>query len=1232
VGRNLGILMLILVLGVGLGVFGYALFELGGIEGAITFFSESAYNTKNSPSVPADALTEKKTYADEGNDTADTGGDIIPDIDGLVHKVLESKTINTLWDYYSRNITLNAWSEEIEGANTDYHSPYFYAERFAAYSAQLGMIDSYEMEIKQEFEESAGTPRNPLGADTYAVLMNSQLQVKRRLVMEQGETDNFKIIYTLKNLGGPYSKDKTELSYINLKTNMLVPELADLDGDGDLDMAVGDRMGKIYYFKNMGNSTNPYFVLDDSPTNNTDSNIFSNVYLTGGQTVGYGISLSFADLDNDGDYDLALGNSLRQYLQYYENTGTAASPAWQKTAMFDFLNSTYVYDTDFADFDNDGDLDMIAAMYNTSSNAGGIIYYENTGSASAPVWAYRWIDTFNLTATENIRQAEATDFDGDNDYDIIIKKDGWTFEDSGVGVKLIENIGTASSPSFRFVNNFTIYHGIDMPFKSGSFTVPFTEGAGMAAADLDGDGDDDLVLGNSNGTLTYYSRGSGLLEDLYLYEMPLLGLDNGTVSYDYATDSFSARLSNPDSTMMIYGDRASTKHGIHGSRWYYPYEWYDDGNPCDVLYTTGEDLFWADGELNNLDSYSVSGASGENYTCGTDVYNTSQQVSPVLGFYIGDLLAGEEKDLTVTYKFALGNTARNNPELSLANIQFLGDNVSFDVLNSGTLAVNPAVTLIDSYKGDVVKSSTFTLNTSVANITNVNILFKVDTKHTLNLIVDPLNKIVEDNENNNDLSVERKKYNVYLNMSMGSLNDVFKDYVLSKLSNYNIVNNPAYADYILFIGGDAYNTETLDKGFGIDGYALWFGKKGFKPYNGFVNALDNKIFVRGVSADGVAAALKYVDWAALSNSKHYVSDDDKEGLEVFDFFRTASNQPDIYKNNDAFKNIVHQALFGKYVESNETVKTLQGVVLNLKHLGNKNSDLLKQYLNVSSYPVVMAGGLWSDINAWKGLGQELADNGRDVWLAEITGGNNTECDVCNDYTYNDIVNYHVPAVVGGVVQYTGESKIQWVGHSNAGRAGLDFLTAHSTGMSPAGQYWDGDSYEFDSFAANPVETYVGVGVPGAFEGDSPFSRCMKTYGYEMLNKTSDKTHLSQKEVGRALITQLPVDPYCVAIGFLMVSDDKISSNLVTQYYNWINSTTDTQPGTGISGLNTAKIIYGTQDYSVTTDSDYVVSVADSIAIYGNINAGSKYLNERGVIHTEMTETKKVWDYIKEVIN
>ena len=83
------------------------------------------------------------------------------------------------------------------------------------------------------------------------------------------------------------------------------PVFTDLDGDGDMDLLVGEHGGVMQYFKNIGSATSPQFA---SPV----ANPF-------GLSSTYGLAFpAFGDLDGDGDMDLLVGE-YDGNMQYFKN-------------------------------------------------------------------------------------------------------------------------------------------------------------------------------------------------------------------------------------------------------------------------------------------------------------------------------------------------------------------------------------------------------------------------------------------------------------------------------------------------------------------------------------------------------------------------------------------------------------------------------------------------------------------------------------------------------------------------------------------------------------------------------------------------------------------------------------------------------------------------------------------------------------------------------------------------
>ncbi|MCX5737314.1 MAG: FG-GAP-like repeat-containing protein [Proteobacteria bacterium] len=253
------------------------------------------------------------------------------------------------------------------------------------------------------------------------------------------------------------------------------PALADLDADGDLDFLAGERLGAFFYFENTGTPQNPIFVARIGAENPLD-----------GAIVDAYSWPAFADLDDDGDFDLVSGEHFG--LPYYENTGTALSPVFvartgiaNPFAAIAGLNNPAPA---FADLDDDGDLDLVAG-----GSDGLFRYFENTGTPLIPIFTER-------TGIENpidgqgvggFSTAALADADGDGDFDFVAGQSTGMFT-------WFENTGTAVSPIFTL--------------RSGEASPLFGLDAGLFStatfADLDDDGDADLISGVSTGKFAFF--------------------------------------------------------------------------------------------------------------------------------------------------------------------------------------------------------------------------------------------------------------------------------------------------------------------------------------------------------------------------------------------------------------------------------------------------------------------------------------------------------------------------------------------------------------------------------------------------------------------------------------------------------------------------------------------------------------------------------------------------------
>ncbi|MBS1637447.1 MAG: T9SS type A sorting domain-containing protein [Bacteroidetes bacterium] len=309
-----------------------------------------------------------------------------------------------------------------------------------------------------------------------------------------------------------------------------LPGIADIDGDGDLDVLSYSTFGiKIQYHKNMsqelyGHSDSLVFnMVDDCWGDIYENNctiylsqcpyqkIMDSLTTPGiSKPLHAGSCIMCFDNDGDGDQDLLLGDIACSILQYAENVGSTTNAHIFDTTQlypnYPLKASTTVARMNsfpcsyYVDIDNDGKKDLLASPNAVagSENYASLWYYKNM---SATTVADFHIQQKNLLQDNMIEVGEGAypclfDADADGKLDLLIGNVGYYTGNTNLSkIAYYRNTGTAAAPSFSLITrdyqNLTTYN------LTGMFPT---------FADLDGDFDNDMIIGDFNGNLHYFQN------------------------------------------------------------------------------------------------------------------------------------------------------------------------------------------------------------------------------------------------------------------------------------------------------------------------------------------------------------------------------------------------------------------------------------------------------------------------------------------------------------------------------------------------------------------------------------------------------------------------------------------------------------------------------------------------------------------------------------------------------
>ena len=387
---------------------------------------------------------------------------------------------------------------------------------------------------------------------------NDQLQFSK-MSFSEGELD---IIYYKQSNG----------SFTNLYvTNIDIPAIGDVDMDGDLDVLTFSLAGGyLEFFRNYSvergfgldslkfeledNCWGKFFESGDTPalTLSDEMGICATPFREPVRRH-VGSTVMMFDEDGDGDVEVVLGDISFTNLVKATNGGSAQSAfiTAQDAAFpsYNFSVDIPIFPVGFyLDLNNDGKQDMIASP-NTRNGLNYNVgwWYKNVSTTDQVTLELQQEDFFTSEMIDVGSGAHPAfvDYNADGLMDLVVGSGGFFLPGGERDSRLFlyENKGTKTEPSFDLVDdNYLNFK--DFADDFGTFAPCF--------GDLDDDGDNDLLVGEINGSLFFVENEASAGQPLQFgtIQQNYMNLDVGQVSKPQIID-----LNNDGLNDLVIGER-----------------------------------------------------------------------------------------------------------------------------------------------------------------------------------------------------------------------------------------------------------------------------------------------------------------------------------------------------------------------------------------------------------------------------------------------------------------------------------------------------------------------------------------------------------------------------------------------------------------------------------------------------------------------------------------------------